>query len=254
MWPSALALMVASLLGRFPRHVSFTHRSTAAHLVDLFVRTWQVRHSRLRLADSNKSAEWVNHRIHAKVTVLPPIFETSAAAGPRILNPGAILKMFKFLHQVDPAVTLDFYGPDGGDLDDLLAQIGKLRLDSAVRYKGVLPPVSVQEKVRAYDYIVLLSHTEGMALAVVEAMQAGVVPVVGAVGGPGEYCQDGINAIRVENYSDEELQRAAATLARISSEPENYRALSLNASETFRKAPLFEPAFNRVLSSTFAEG
>jgi len=267
MWPSALALMVASVCWRFPKHVAFTHRSSSAHVVDSIVRNWQVRHSMVNLADSEKSAQWVRRRSQVDVTVLPAVFASGLEAGARTLgksirlcfvgriapvkNLGGILDLFELLLQGRSDLALDIFGPDGGDLAAVLARIAARGLGDAVRYKGVLSPDRVQETVHEYDFLILLSHTEGMALSVVEAMRMGVVPIVGKVGGPGDYCRSGLNAVVVDSYSEQDMQRAAAELLRIFSVPDDYRRLSAGASETFDSRMLFETEFNRVLSTRF---
>lgn len=265
MWPSAMALMVASCFARFSRHIAFTHRSTSAHLLDFIVRRWQIRHAVLTLADSEKSASWARKQSSGvRVAVLPAVFGSGIAGGGRTIgapirlcfigriapvkNLTAILNFFVMLNRKCPEATLDIFGPDGGDLAAVRARVEREALNSVVRYMGVLSPVEVQDRVRDYDFMLLLSHTEGMAMSVVEAMRMGVVPIVGLIGGPSDYCRNSINAITVSNYSESELEKAADVIARMSDVPDQYQRLSIAASQTFRASALFETEFNRCLS------
>nr|WP_294850382.1 glycosyltransferase family 4 protein [uncultured Sphingomonas sp.] len=96
------------------------------------------------------------------------------------------------------AATYDVYGPDNGAGPALKAQAALLGLSDHVRFH---PPVHQDElaaMASSYSFFLLPSRAEGMALATVESMQFGLVPVVTAVGEMAHYVRHLDNGIIID--------------------------------------------------------
>jgi glycosyltransferase involved in cell wall biosynthesis len=87
-----------------------------------------------------------------------------------------------------------------------------------------------------HSFFLLLSRYEGMAMAVVEAMQFGLVPVVTPVGQIASYVDDGKNGIFVD---PEDLERTADRLDKLLSDPERFVAMSKAAAVTWESHPTY---------------
>lgn len=94
--------------------------------------------------------------------------------------------------------------------DELIAQARHLSLLDRVSFVGQVP--DVKPYLTQADLFVLSSEKEGLPLALLEAMAAGVPAVVTDVGGTGEVVVHGKNGLLVKSGSVEELERAMAYL------------------------------------------
>ena len=74
---------------------------------------------------------------------------------------------------------------------------------------------------------------EGMALAVVEAMNAGLVPIVTPVGEIKRYSKDGMNAIWLDEEYDDNLPELVEKIKNILANPSLYQQISSSAAGTF---------------------
>jgi glycosyltransferase involved in cell wall biosynthesis len=96
----------------------------------------------------------------------------------------------------------------------LRAMVRDLSLESEVRFSG---PSVGEEKARLLsqaDVLCLASYSEGMPYALLEAMAAGVVPIVTPVGGIPDVAQDGVHGAFVPVQDCDALAQAIAALAR----------------------------------------
>jgi glycosyltransferase involved in cell wall biosynthesis len=98
-------------------------------------------------------------------------------------------------------------GPERGALEEL---ISGLELDSAARLVG--PRSDIPELLAVMDVFALASHSEGMSLAVLEALGAGVPVVATRVGGNPEIVHDGECGILVEPGDEAGLSKALVSL------------------------------------------
>ena len=263
-WKAAFVLWLAKRFSTVDRHVAFTHRSSVAHQIDRILRTWQVKHSLINIADSQSSAVWVSHATGGcDVIVIDPIFTppTLRTARPHVLsicfigrlapvkNLEAVCKLVDRLVAHGFSFTFHIYGPDAGSKDQVDQWLnkhhqdrGNLGLDFA--YLGPIPPQEVHQVAARYHFILSCSHTEGFAMSIAEAMQVGTVPIVGRIGGPSTYCRHD-NAIMLDDYSDSSLEIVARQVLGIWNEPTRFRSMSEAATRTFTASQFFP---NRYVS------
>jgi L-malate glycosyltransferase len=98
--------------------------------------------------------------------------------------------------QLKRPATLEVYG--GGSayrsLEELVSEHG---LESAVRVRGVRPPDEIERALAAADVAVSVSESDGVSIALLEAMAAGAIPVVSDIEANREWIEDGVNGIVV---------------------------------------------------------
>lgn len=266
-WKMAAMVLLARLFGWRGTHWSFTHRSSSAGPIDQILRRWQVRHSDLCLTDSAAAAAWVRRQgVAVRIEELLPIF-TPPEAMPRrgirlparicfvgrlapVKNLPSIFKLIETLTSAGLAIEFDIYGPDGGQLALVEEWLGRPHSPQVrCQYLGAVPPDRTWDIVRDYDFLISCSHTEGFALSVAEAMQMGVVPIVGTVGGPATYCDDA-NAILLRDYSPAGIECAARQIRDVVSDPPRYARMSAAAQATFSTGSDFVRRFSALLRDT----
>ena len=85
-------------------------------------------------------------------------------------------------------------GPMEQELKELTCKMG---IENHVEFAGFVPDVI--EELENAKCFVLTSRSEGLSLAMIEAMLAGAVPVVADVGDLGDLVEDGVNGILVDS-------------------------------------------------------
>ncbi|HGF2969991.1 TPA: glycosyltransferase family 4 protein, partial [Escherichia coli] len=106
------------------------------------------------------------------------------------------IHLFKKQHE---EIRFDIYGPDEGELNNIINKVNKLGLQDKVVYKGVVDNNKVNDILTQYDFYLQFSHFEGMAMSVVDAMQVGVIPIVNNVGEIPNYVKNNINGIILDD-------------------------------------------------------
>ncbi len=90
-------------------------------------------------------------------------------------------------------------GPDEEGLIPLLkAEAELLEVGDRVTFTGELSQEEIIKQAIPYGGFLLSSEHEGLCIALTEAMQLGLLPVVTLVGGIREYCEDGKNCIKLD--------------------------------------------------------
>jgi len=91
-------------------------------------------------------------------------------------------------------VTLELVGT--GDAETALkAQVRKLGLEESVRFRGYMPREEIGASYAAAHVFVLASYNEGMSVATLEAMAAGLPSVVTQTGGTAELVEEGVSGL-----------------------------------------------------------
>ena len=110
-----------------------------------------------------------------------------------------------------PAVTASIVG-DGPLRPALERRAAELQLEDHVTFRGARAQMH-REFARAAVFV-LTSETEGVSLALMEAMMSGLPAVVPAVGDLGDLVEDGVNGFLVRDHTPEAFAAALARLLR----------------------------------------
>ncbi len=110
---------------------------------------------------------------------------------------------------------------DGPLRQDVEAQVRRLGLAERVLLTGTR--TDIRELLAGMDAVVFSSEREGLSMAMLEAMAAGVPVVATRVGGTPELIESGVNGLLVSPSSPQELAEGLAALLR---DPERSTAIS----------------------------
>jgi glycosyltransferase involved in cell wall biosynthesis len=131
-------------------------------------------------------------------------------------------------------VRVNFYG-SGANAEGLEGMARLLGLEK-VRFHGFTTDVT--QVWRENHALVLPSRAEGLALAQVEAMICGRVPIVTAAGGAAEILEDGVNGFLASSASEDALDDAMERAwARREEWPEIGRRAAQSARQSFPQDP-----------------
>ncbi|MCW2920949.1 MAG: glycosyl transferase family 1 [Thermoleophilia bacterium] len=132
----------------------------------------------------------------------------AAAPGPlRIVSARALLQLYRVdalldaLALLDREGDLDFHcdllgdGPERGALEQ---QVQRYGLQSRVTFHGSVTPAQVERSVGASDVYVSVSESDGVSLALLEAMSLGAIPVLSDIPANRPWVNDGATGILVD--------------------------------------------------------
>jgi glycosyltransferase involved in cell wall biosynthesis len=253
LWRSCLVAIVFKLLRRRTRLVVLVHNSADAHWLDFLATRAALGLADAVWADSQASLERRFRRPpRAATTVIP--FLTRALAPLRDDAPptptfiywgrlaaqknlGRAITLFAAVLRARAQARFVVIGPDAGTRAALQRLCERLGCERAVDFVGPLDFDAIGAHARQASFYLQTSDYEGMAMAVVEAMQWGLVPVVTAVGEIARYCRDGENAVIVG-----ETDATAARVLALLDDVEAWRGMQARAQATWRGAPLYGEA------------
>jgi glycosyltransferase involved in cell wall biosynthesis len=116
---------------------------------------------------------------------------------------------------------------DGPLMNDLLGRVDSLGLQDCVRLSGWIGDREVLRDVYATaDFFLLATEAEGISLAILEAMAAGIPVISTAAGGLRDFLVDGENAVVIEEPSSVAF---AAAVRRLLKDSGTYMNLARNA-------------------------
>ncbi len=147
--------------------------------------------------------------------------------------------------------TFDVWGPDRGAEHDLRNLADELGIADRIRFRGTVDRADLPVITGDSCFFLQPSRLEGMAMACVEAMQLGLVPVVTAVGEMGEYVRNGETGIVVD---PERVDHAADHIQRLIADPEEYARLRSRAIARWQDAPLYADDICRASRELAAGG
>ncbi len=243
LWRSVLAFIAVRL--RFPRKtaVVFLHNTQDKHWVSALVARFMVRFADVLWADSAATAVSYRARSRPARPISMVLHRTAGEAAPRPVEPNFVswcrldaqkrihlaIELVSELKKHRPDVRFSVIGPDSGTLDFLVSEAERLRVTDEVAFLGPKDRAGIEEAARHATFYLQLSSFEGQSLAVAEAMQLGLVPVVTPVGGISGYCDDGVNAILFSTMAE-----TVARLAEVLKNPDHVQDLALAARGRFR--------------------
>ena len=244
LWRPLPLFLAAKVLFPRKKFVLFLHLEKDLHWVDAIVtrimlagvdEVWADSEAALkRRGKAGKRGRVISMVIH------PPSKRPRKGAGPR---PTSFISWCRLNRQkrVDraldlvakikgrfPGVRYTALGPDGGELASLRSQVESLGLQDNVAFAGPKNRKEIEEAASSAAFFLQLSDFEGQSMAVMEAMQLGLVPVVTPVGGIPTYSSDGVDAVFVAD-----LDVAASRLADLMSDPQKMSRMSAAAKRRF---------------------
>jgi len=134
-----------------------------------------------------------------------------------------LVKAVNILKKRGQYFTVDIYG-EGKDTDTLQHQIKKNGVETLIHLKGF--SLNTQDILSNYSVFVLPSKFEGLPLAILEAIEAGLVVVASNVGGIPEIIEDGKTGFLIDGYSPENI---AKTLCRVVDRSNDLPRIALHA-------------------------
>ena len=138
-----------------------------------------------------------------------------------------LLKSFRMIHEKVPKARLWISGVGYPSLERELRELSKsLGLESAVRFVGYQP--NLWPMLHAADLMVHSSHAEGVPIAILYGMSAGLPIVVSDVGGVYEVVHQNETGIRV---AENDVEAFANTAIRLLENPVERRGLAHSARE-----------------------
>jgi glycosyltransferase involved in cell wall biosynthesis len=253
LWRSCIVGLAVKALRPRTRLVVFLHNTRHSNTVDAVLTRTTARLADAIWADSASSAaqrlgpawaartrpiSFLTERITRVAGEQPmPRFITWGRLHPRKRIELA-LDFFGLVYTRHPDARFTIIGPDRGEGAMLKAKAAALGIQDAVDFAG---PADLERiALRAADcaFFVQTSRSEGMGMAVVEAMQLGLVPVVTPVGEIGTYVADGDNGVWFTSAQD-----AADKVERLLTDPAAFRAMSLAATRVWEGRPLYRDEF-----------
>lgn len=253
LWRSALVLIFMKVLRPRQRTVIFLHLAHDVHRVDGMLNTLAMRLADVIWTDSRATLDRrVPAALQHKGRVISFLLEKRPMPAPSCPAPEFVfwgrlnaqkgldraLRVFAGIQRRRHDARFTVIGPDGGVEDDLIALAAELGIDAHVNFRGMMHRADITRMTGQSSFYLQTSLDEGMALSVVEAMQAGLVPVVTPVGEISSYCHDGVSAIFVHNDAD-----AIDAVISLLSDPVAYKSMSRSAAEYWQARPLYRDDF-----------
>lgn len=250
LWRSCLIALALKALRPRQRIVLFLHCATDMHRLDRWVTRRLARRCTAIWADS---ATTLAQRLPggAQGTVISYRIEPWAPLPPHPPGPDFVfwgrladqkrleraLRIFAAVRRHAGAGRFRLIGPDDGKEAELRRRSRELGLDDAVIFTGPADPAAIRALAGEASWFLLTSHTEGMAAAVVEAMQLGLVPVVTPVGEIARYARHGDNAVVIESE-----EQAVADIVALLADPARYAAMARRAAAQWQDQPTYREA------------
>ena len=122
-----------------------------------------------------------------------------------------IIDAFAEVHRSESTVIL-MLGGDGPEADSLHAQIARLGLTDVTRFAGPLNKEQVAEVLRLSDVYLLVSTSEGIPLALMEAMAVGLPSIVSDIPGTEALVQTDREGYRIKAGNSEAIAEALMKL------------------------------------------
>lgn len=241
LWRSVIVALMIKLYRPKIKFVYFIHSTKTRHFLDTLFTHLAIRFSDFIFGDSKNTIETVvPNKFKNKSKVISFVLTNHPQISISRPKPAFVfwgrlnvnknltrsIKIFASIKQKYADSTFTIIGPDDGDLFSLKTLTEKLGVADNVIFTGGMALEDIKAHVEKSSFYLQTSDFEGMAMAVVEAMQMGLVPVVTKVGEISEYCKDGTNAIIVNR--DEKVRNRVDVLLSDDKEFEKVRLAAIN--------------------------
>jgi len=254
LWRAVLVGLLARLRGCRSPIVLFLHNSLDAHTLDKWATRLAAGEVEAIWADSQQTLDQrlpipdgkpvrvisfiVERREPVRMETPPPapdfIFWGRLADQK---DPLRSIALFEQIREKRPEATLTLIGPDGGLREEIERVVASRGLAEAVRLTGAMDRAGIEQAAAKASFYLQTSRYEGMALSVIEAMQAGLVPVVTPVGEIASYTMPGETAIWIENTPGE--GQAVAKVLELIDKPELWTTMRARSISSFAERPLY---------------
>tara|TARA_R110002124_G_scaffold76753_1_gene205514 strand:+ start:15573 stop:16616 length:1044 start_codon:yes stop_codon:yes gene_type:complete len=256
LWRCVVVLIICKLLRPSLKTVVFLHSTSTAHATDRIINAIGIRLATQIWTDSTATRDArLEPRFHEKSRVVSFLLDRRTADQRPEMTPDFIfwgrlrtpkniprsIALFKKIRDKIGQATFRIIGPDGGDETNIATSIRNSGLEDCVKILGPKDHAQIAEAARTATFYLQTSNYEGMSMSVVEAMQSGLIPLVTPVGEIAHYCQDGVNAVFIEDDD-----RAVDAITALIDNPDNARAMAKAATDTWREAPLYREDFLRL--------
>ncbi len=249
LWRSVLVGIAIKLVSRSTQLVIFLHNTQTEHFVDglahrlAFVTADQVWADSVITLEKRIGEARRGTRVISFVTSRRTGSEKKAAR-PQFVTWGRLhpqkgldrsLALIAALGDSEIAASFMIYGSDHGASEGLVQLAARLGVSDRIRFGGPVANDELSKISQGYGFFLQLSRYEGMGMAVVEAMQLGLVPIVTAVGEIARYVADGVNGIIVD---PDDMASAVQRIDDLLGSPDRFVKMSRQAAETWIGAPL----------------
>ncbi|MDA3834966.1 MAG: glycosyltransferase family 4 protein [Spirochaetales bacterium] len=249
LWRSCIVGIFVKLLRPRVRLVIFLHFPKHVHWLDRFLTRLTARFATQIWADSQETlAQRLPDSPTEKGRVISFVTHHVPALEDRPVNPVFIfwgrihpqkgidraLGIFAAVRAAYPTARFLIIGPDGGDLGRIQKLANDMGLSATVSFLGGMDFNDIMHQAEKASFYLQTSVLEGMAMAVVEAMQLGLVPVVTPVGEIANYCRHGENALVVR--SDEVV---VSEILALLNDNRGFTRLRNNAVAAWAQKPLY---------------
>jgi len=255
LWRSLITMGLARLQGCRAPMVLFLHNARDAHWLDRLITRFAVSRAIAVWADSSTTLEErLEFPINAPTRVISylvahrkPVRGEYPDPSPNFIfwgrlakqkDPLRAVRLFAAIHSDFPNASFSMIGPDGGLQAELEAEIDRRGLGGAVKLLGPMNRLEIEQVAAKSSFYLQTSLREGMAMSVVEAMQAGLVPVVAPVGEIKRYTVNGSTALWVDVDPQEET-RILNEIRNLIEMPWRWRTMRANALEHWSKQPTY---------------
>ena len=264
LWRASVAASLYKTCFPRVRYAAMMHNTTYFHGADRLGSRMALRTADAVLADAEATKAFITRQFPAlQVQVLSFLTDPPPAQEPVYTYPEQknlvfvgrihpvkqvplLIEAIAWLRKQGTDARLDIYGRDDGDLEAVEQCIRKHGLHDVVQLKGELLPRDRAALAR-YPYYIQVSHREGMAMSVAEAMQHGKVCFVQPAGEIGRYATDGESAVFLHTATAAQWEQSLERMAAVLADAVQCRQISRAAYRVFRQQPVFAQSLLQAL-------
>lgn len=234
------------------KFIVFIHSANYSNLVDAAISKMGHFFSLEIWCDSESSRRKVSNFFYHKTRVISfwvPLTKVGKSGGGKnfifwgrlnkVKQIEMAIEIFWHISRLYDDISFYIYGPDGGALSYLQAEVEELGLSEKVLFKGKKEADIMPDEIRECSFFFNTSHREGMGISVLEAMECGLIPIVTPVGEIPAYCKDGVNAIYVKD-----VESTARKVCSLIEDDGRIERLSTNAKKIFSKRVSYNEDFS----------